>query len=182
MGIDGWVNKVALKIGVTSAIDVENGKVVQQSDEAAILIRGEADKTIRVFTFDGFKVEPGHKLSGHVWATPGSSEGHGSFFNETTHQWVTASTAQSSPELRIEGLSAEWILSGQNPTPPPDPAYLFPYFESITFEDLVALREYGKETFGRDAQLFNPDDLPFFVRRAEPDGFRATYGVNKESY
>lgn len=176
VGLDGWINKVAFKIGVTSTIDVVRGEILKTSNEAAVLIQGPTDSSVRYVGFQNFEVKPGQKISAHVRATPGLSSGAGFICNETTNQWAAASIAESNLNFYVEGLSAEWILAGRNPQPPPSPTYLFPRFDPTKFENLFAYRENGREMQGRNAGLIDAEDVASVVTRVNPDGFEVQYG------
>ena len=176
VGLDGWINKVALKIGVTSSIEVNRGKIERMSNEAAVLIQGVTDASVRYVEFQNFEVSPGHKVSAHVRSTQGFSSGAVFIYNETTNQWAAASVAESDVDLHVKGLSAEWILAGRNPQPPPSPAYLFPRFDPTTFENLFASRQNGREVQGRNAALIDAEDVASVVTRVHPDAFQVRYG------
>ncbi|RVD89287.1 uncharacterized protein DFL_000303 [Arthrobotrys flagrans] len=66
VGLDGWENNETHKVGVVSGIKVEDGKIVDRYNYAAIFLRDRTDATIKVVTFDRFIFEPGDIATGYV--------------------------------------------------------------------------------------------------------------------
>lgn len=166
VGLDGWENGQALKVGTTAALEVDkDGKITSESYAAAILFRGREDKTITSYEFKDFPVSAGDRIFGIVSAEVGSPGPYTAWVFKFTSKGVkyAAGTVHGVEGIKHEGLTVEWVLAGRNPDSPKP--LLFPHFSSDPYRYLFGLRENGKGVGAERGHLFDAEDLPIHVER-----------------
>lgn len=168
VGIDGFQNDVHVRAGVKTEFSYTqpNDSVVKNND---IVVKNTAVVVFRrsppgsVWAFNNFHVNTGDEVHLHVWGDvtkPASI--NATIWNITRGLWSTVDTGSLE---QLEGLSAQWILSGPNP----GPEFHFPTFEDVKYLDLVAHRIDGKEVGSEDSGTTNAKENPVTVHKLEPN-------------
>lgn len=166
LGLDGWINKVTLKAGVTSSLTVKNGTITSRSTEAAILYRN--GDHISVSPFVGFTVEPGDLVAAYVWSH--NSTGTAYIYNQGSNTYSNAAI----DNISLEGATAEWIAAGRNPKDPSP--YPFPSYGATFFFNGLAHHKSDLESSLSRAQLVDAQDVGSYALRA-PDQFLVHSGA-----
>lgn len=180
VGLDGWENGQALKVGTTGYLEVNShGDITSHYYAAAILFRGREDKTIKVFEFEKFPVSAGDRIFGIVSAEVGSPGPYTAWVFIFTSKGIkyTAGKINGVEGIKHEGLTVEWVLAGRNPDSV-EPK-LFPHFDADAYRYLFALREDGKGVGADRGLLFDAKDLPIHVERL--GGTSSLFFTNKKA-
>lgn len=157
VGIDGWDNKVSLKVGVLSRIEVQGQNIAKPVHTAMIAYRN-SDGIDQVTTvgFDNFPVHTGDEITARVWGPPGTIECHGAIWNLTQRLWVTAFLRPINP-TPLQGYSALWVFAGTEISD----RIKFPHFEPFSYSNLRA--HQVDDTEAKIIDVFQSQTLPIFV-------------------
>lgn len=178
IGIDGWENHVHIRAGVKTEFTFAQGGAPSapvQNTAVVVFRPSELDRTF-VYAFKEFYVHTDDKVSVHVWAnTTDYDFVHAIIWNKTRGFY---STVKSGNTIKIEGRSAQWILSGPNPANPDDskdsdsedPQYSFPAFGELTYSNLVAHQTDQTELGSDEGSIFNANQLPITAKSLLPNG------------
>jgi len=179
VGIDGWKNKSAAKIGVQSVVVVKDHKIVGRYNRAAVLVMEQKDEAneIRIHYFNKFDVEFGDTLTGCLrifWDHCGRAvRCYGTLYNRGSCQW-TGAEIDVPPAITIKGISTEWILAGKTPfwgaeagSIPPWAELPFPNYGSSVFYHGAAIENTGKEVLMSRALLLDAEDIPSISERGD---------------
>lgn len=168
VGIDGWDNKVSLKVAVISRIDVDQGKHGTPFHRAQIIFRGEHEYS-QVAVPDFF-IHVHDQITAHVWGTPGTQNHfRASIWNITTEQESAAGLDPGLTE-RLKGNTALWVFAGRDPDQAGGQPIRFPGFETVVFHGTYAHRNDNAQT-GVDienAVVFNANNLDISAKRLNP--------------
>lgn len=158
VGIDGWDNQVALKVGVLSEFTVKRGQYDTPTQVAAIVFRGPDPNRIYNNGFSFFFVKPGDEIIAHVWGSPGARGPSRASVWNTTQGLYSNTELIPGPGLELEGRTALWVFAGHSP----EAGFLLPSFQTIIYKDLFAHRNDtgGTEVGIRGAKVFNAQDIP----------------------
>lgn len=165
VGLDGWENKISLKIGVTSTI-VETNDETHETHEAAILFQTETE--FRPLAFEGFPVEAGEKIYATVWGNPTTTGPFHAAVAKKVPEGVLWAIGDLPSDLgvKLEGLTAQWVLAGRDPEAPPEHRFLLPNFQATEYSKLVAIRVSGREVGSGQGSTFDAQKLPISVQRS----------------
>ncbi|KAI0599164.1 concanavalin A-like lectin/glucanase domain-containing protein [Biscogniauxia sp. FL1348] len=162
IGLDGWGNDVALKIGVDSVLKVVEHKVVEESYTAALLFRGPTEESIVVVVIEGFTVVPGDLLTATVWGHVDDNIGTASIYNQGSNE-RGGGRIHAAEGVYLKGQSAEWIAAGRNPDDPRP--YLFPeYGATVFFHGYATLADSSEASIDR-AFLIDAKDVNSIAER-----------------
>ncbi|KAK6518931.1 hypothetical protein TWF281_003623 [Arthrobotrys megalospora] len=162
VGLDGWEDTDALKVGIVSGLKARDGRIIDRYTYAAILFRGRSNNTIRVIKLVNFVVEPGDLVTGYVYGHPGSNIGNAWIVNQGRNEWA-AGQITAAHGVTLQGKSAEWITAGQGPLEPQ--RHPFPNYGATVFFEGFAGQQSGQIQGIERALLSNAVDLDSSAER-----------------